>query len=275
MAETPAHASLDPSAVTRALGDRAGVYRITALAECDSSNTRLMAAAEAGAPSGSVLVADRQTAGRGRRGRTWHSSPEDSLTFSVLWRFPTDSQAPAALSLVTGLAVATALETLGARHIALKWPNDLLHDGRKLAGILIELQPGDLRSTVIGIGLNLRLPDNLPEEVAATATALDRVCPAVRGQNMRREIVLAAILDQLADTFVRYTQEGFAALRAAWCARDAYAGRPADILGEQSRQSGICVGVDNDGALLLQGPDGTTRIIAGELSLRAGTGAPT
>lgn len=275
MADTPARASLDPSAVSHALGDCASMYRITALAECDSTNTQLMAAAEAGAPSGSVLVADRQTAGRGRRGRTWHASPEDSLTFSVLWRFPADSQAPVALSLVTGLAVAAALETLGARHIALKWPNDVLHDGRKLAGILIELQPGDLRSTVIGIGLNLRLPDNLPEAVAATATALDRACSGVPRQSGRHEIVLAAILDQLADTFVRYTQTGFTALRAAWCARDAYAGRPVDILGEQSRQSGICAGVDNDGALLLQGPDGTTRIIAGELSLRAGTGAQT
>jgi BirA family biotin operon repressor/biotin-[acetyl-CoA-carboxylase] ligase len=275
MAETPARALLDPSVVTHALGDHANVYRISALAECDSTNTRLMAAAEAGASGGSVLVADRQTAGRGRRGRIWHSSPEDSLTFSVLWRFPASSEAPAALSLVTGLAVATALETLGAPAIALKWPNDVLHDGRKLAGILIELQPGDLRSTVIGIGLNLRLPDGLPEEVASTATALDRVCSGAGGKNLQREIVLAAILGQLADTFAYYSREGFAALRAAWCKRDAYAHRPVVVIGERSRQSGICVGVDNDGALLLQGPDGNTRIIAGELSLRDGTGALT
>lgn len=262
--------SLDLASVRTALGSETEYYSIVALAECDSTNSRLMAAAEAGANDGSVLVTDRQTAGRGRRGRTWHSSPDDSLTFSLLRRFPRDSEAPAALALVAGLAVARALDTLGLRKVTLKWPNDVLHEGGKLAGILIELQPGDLRSAVIGIGINLRLPPDLPEEVARLAATLDHQLP-----DIRRETVLGAVLHALSFVLRTYERHGFGALRAEWNVRDAYAGRLVEVRGENFRRSGICRGADSDGALLLEAGSATVRVIAGEVSLRTpGSGVP-
>jgi BirA family biotin operon repressor/biotin-[acetyl-CoA-carboxylase] ligase len=226
-----------------------------------------MAAAEAGAPSGTVLVAERQTAGRGRRGRSWFSAPGDSLTFSVLWRFAVTSAAPAALSLAVGLAVARACEELGGTGVGLKWPNDLLHDGRKLAGILIELVPADPRAAVIGIGLNLRLPADLPDELGASAAALDQFLPTVP----MPERVLAQLLQSLATTLDVYAEHGFAALRQDWLARDAYRGRPVRILSEfGADRHGLCAGIDADGALLLDTAAGRERLISGEISLRPG-----
>ncbi|MEK7738086.1 MAG: biotin--[acetyl-CoA-carboxylase] ligase, partial [Pseudomonadota bacterium] len=107
------------------------------LAECDSTNSRLLSLAETGAAAGSVLATERQTGGRGRRGRSWLSASGDSLTFSLLWRFQ-PNRSLSGLSLAVGVAVARALEALGVRGITLKWPNDVLLNGRKLAGVLIE-----------------------------------------------------------------------------------------------------------------------------------------
>jgi biotin-[acetyl-CoA-carboxylase] ligase BirA-like protein len=129
-------------------------FDIDVLDSCDSTNAVLLARAEAGAPSGTVVIANEQTAGRGRRGRSWFASRGDSLTFSLLWRFAPGT-APAGLSLAVGLAVAQALEKVGAGGTALKWPNDILKDGRKLGGILVELLPGAPHAAVIGIGINL------------------------------------------------------------------------------------------------------------------------
>jgi biotin-[acetyl-CoA-carboxylase] ligase BirA-like protein len=140
-------------------------FDIDVLDSCDSTNAVLLARAEAGAPSGTVVIANEQTAGRGRRGRSWFASPGDSLTFSLLWRFAPGT-APAGLSLAVGLAVAQALTDLcagvGAGDTALKWPNDILKDGRKLGGILVELLPGAPHAAVIGIGINLHLPPKCP-----------------------------------------------------------------------------------------------------------------
>ncbi|MCK9284860.1 MAG: biotin--[acetyl-CoA-carboxylase] ligase [Rhodocyclaceae bacterium] len=254
-------AVLDTVAVVAALGVAACRFDIDVVAECDSTNSRLLARAASGAASGTVLAADAQTAGRGRLGRQWASAPGDSLTFSLLWRFPPGSGAPAALSLAVGLALALGLEQLGAAGVALKWPNDLLYRERKLAGVLIELQPGDIRSAVIGIGINLRRPCSLPPGVEAAA--LNEALAAVS-----REAVLGALLQNLCTTLDRYSNGGFAALRAEWQARHAWAGRPVRISGGGSDSSGRCLGVDDDGALLLATESGMQRVVSGDVSLR-------
>ncbi|CAB1371063.1 biotin--[acetyl-CoA-carboxylase] ligase [Denitratisoma oestradiolicum] len=254
--------SFDIAAAAAALGTTACRYDIDAVAECDSSNSRLLERAAAGAPSGTVLVAERQTAGRGRRGRSWISAPADSLTFSLLWRFPHQSDAPAALSLAVGLALVRGLEALGARGIGLKWPNDLLIGDSKLAGILVELQAGELRSAVIGIGLNLRRPNGLSEDVAAAG--LDQALAALP----TREVVLAALLAALAQTLDAYGSSGFASLRNEWQARHAWQGLPVRVSGGEAAE-GLCLGVGDDGALNLDTPQGLRRILAGDVSLRA------
>ncbi|MBP8162925.1 MAG: biotin--[acetyl-CoA-carboxylase] ligase, partial [Propionivibrio sp.] len=130
---------IEPARLQALLGDASGRFDVDSLAECASTNTELLVHAERGAPSGSVLVADRQTAGRGSRGRSWLASPEASLTFSVLWRFEGGLERMSGLSLAVGVAVVEALEACGAAGVKLKWPNDILHQDAKLGGILVEL----------------------------------------------------------------------------------------------------------------------------------------
>jgi BirA family biotin operon repressor/biotin-[acetyl-CoA-carboxylase] ligase len=167
---------------------------------------------------------------------------------------------------VAGLAVAVALEKLGVAEVRLKWPNDVLIQGRKLAGILVELRPGRGRipAAVIGIGLNIALPPGVavPHQGAVAALA-----DALAGEPDRHQ-VLAAILAELQDLLDLYTLAGFAALRGAWQQRHAHAGALVRILGEGADLTGVCEGVDEDGALLLRTDQGLQRILSGEVSLR-------
>ncbi len=119
-------ALVDPVRLKPLLGPLAGRFDVDGLGLCDSTSSELLRRAEAGAPGGTVVVADEQTAGRGRRGRAWLSSAADSLTFSLLWRFPGPAGRLAGLSLAVGVALAEGLERLGATGVRLKWPNDVL-----------------------------------------------------------------------------------------------------------------------------------------------------
>lgn len=255
-----------------ALGALAGDFAIDWVAECASTNSLLVDAPPHDDGRIHVVVADRQTAGRGRRGRQWLSWDDASLTFSALWRFVPGAPAPAGLSLVVGLALARALEELGAQGVQLKWPNDVLVHGDKLAGILIDLLPGRGRppAAVIGIGLNLRLPADadIPGQTGVTdlARALEAAPPA-------RAAILAAILGELHRLLDTYSNAGFPALREAWMQRNAFAELPVRIAGESETLHGICAGVDEDGALLLRTDAGLQRILAGDVSLRPQPGA--
>jgi len=254
---------LDLDLLARALGGAACRFDADLLASCDSTNAVLLARAEAGAPSGSVVIAEAQTAGRGRRGRAWLSAPGDSLTFSLLWRF-SPGTLPAGLSLAVGLAVACGVERLGAggTAIRLKWPNDVLLDGRKLGGILIELLPGAPHAAVIGIGLNLRLPAAMPAELRAQAAALETPVDP--------NVLLAALLVELRAALESFAVAGFAGLRAAWTAHHAFENAPVRLLTDFAPpRAGICRGVDVDGALLLETDAGVERVLSGELSLRS------
>lgn len=252
----------DIAACTAALGADADAFQLMAFAECDSTNTQLMHLAEAGAASGTVIVADRQTAGRGRRERRWISAPRHSLTFSLLWRFSAGSSAPEALSLAVGFGLQRALATLEVMA-AIKWPNDILCQDKKLAGILIEVQPGNMKSAIIGVGINLRLPADMPAEIAAKAIALDALMP----QLPTREPLLAVLLTHLAATLRRYQTEGFAGLRDEWQAGHAYHGRQVRISGGEDFE-GICTGVTDQGELLINTANGLRRVICGDVSLR-------
>ena len=259
---------LDIVAVAAALGELACRFDVDIVAECDSSNARLLERAELGAPSGSVLAALRQTAGRGRRGRNWLSMPGDSLTFSLLWRFSPE-MALDGLSLAVGVAVAQALESLGIPGVALKWPNDVLLgvEQRKLAGILLELVPGPRPvAVVIGIGVNLRLPRGMPTELQRTAAALVESGLPLPPMS----VLLARLLAALSATLASFSEAGFAGLRKEWLIRHAYQGRAVRLLSDFADPlDGRCLGVDTDGALLLETAAGIQRIISGEVSLRA------
>jgi len=251
------------AAIAAKLGANARRFDIDVLPSCDSTNAALLSRAEAGAPSGTVVIAEEQTAGRGRRGRSWFASPGDSLTFSLLWRFAPGT-APAGLSLAVGVAVARALQKVGAGETALKWPNDILKDRRKLGGILIELVPGAPHAAVIGIGINLRLPSGMPEDVRAASTAI-----GTNGNAVEENDLLAALLGELLATLETFANLGFAAIRPEWMTRHAFQ----DVRVVLSTDfgppgEGICRGVDTDGALLLEVDGRIERILSGEVSLR-------
>lgn len=256
----PHSALLDLAAVVAALGARARRFDVDVVDACASTNAELMRRAEAGAPSGSALAAHRQTAGRGRMGRSWFSAPGASLTFSLLWRFAPGTL-PHGLSLAVGVALAEALEGLGVDSLRLKWPNDLLRDGRKLAGVLVELVPGTPHAAVIGIGLNLRLPAAMPDDVRAASAALDdEIEPAV---------VLATLLAALQDVLDAFAAGGFEALRARWLAHCGHLDAMVSVLSEFAPPLvGRCVGIDVDGALMIETPVGVQRVLSGEVSLR-------
>ena len=149
----------------------------------------------------------------------------------------------------------------GRTAIQLKWPNDLLRDGKKLGGVLIELLPGAPHVAVIGIGLNLRLPVALPDDLRARSAALDY--PGDPGG------LLAFILIELLAVLENFAQDGFAGLREAWLARHAFADAPIQLLSDfAAPRAGICRGVADDGALLLEVAGKIERVLSGEVSLR-------
>lgn len=258
---------IDPTRIKPLLGPLAGRFDVDSLDECDSTSSELARRAASGAPAGTVIVADRQSAGRGRRGRSWLSSPESSLTFSLLWRFAGPATRLSGLSLAVGVALAEALEGLGATQVRLKWPNDVLlqqGDGfGKLAGVLIELS-SDRRGTqaVIGIGLNLQAPEG--ELLMPAAGLADDLAPLPE-----RHPLLASLLAALAAVLDRFEAGGFAAVQSDWQRRNAWQDRPVRVIEDGMVEAeGICLGADSDGALLIETPVCLKRILSGDVSLR-------
>lgn len=270
---------LDGVELKRRLAERAPALTLELLDECESTNSYLMQRFGA-SPSGRVVACEHQSAGRGRRGNRWTSGVGASLTFSVAWRFSGGTAALAGLSLAVAVAVAEALESSGYAGIALKWPNDLLHEGRKFGGILIEVSgdPQGATGAVIGIGLNVRLPAALAGEIDRPVTDLAALPKplgagagdaAPAGTAPSRTELLALILEHLALALARYEREGFAAFRDAWLSRHAHRGRQVAIVQDgRTLTEGEALGVAGDGALLLRSVRGVEHIHSGEVSLR-------
>jgi len=248
-----------------ALGDDAPRFDVDLRQQCDSSNSVLASSPPRDDGRVAVLVCEQQTAGRGRRGRSWLAWPGGSLTFSARWRFDASAPVPAGLSLVVGLAVAQALEALEVPSLELKWPNDIQIHGRKLGGILVELsRAGAQLDAVIGVGLNLKFPIEAPVPERPDVIALADVMAAPPAL----EQVLAAVLTRLRLLLDTYAAAGFAPFVAPWNQRNAFADLPVELSGEAERIEGLCQGVDTDGALLVRTDEGVRRVLAGDVSLR-------
>lgn len=235
----------------------------------DSTNRYLMAEAVEGVPDGTVVVAEYQYAGRGRRGRVWHAAPGSSLTFSVLWRLDGGLQTTAGLSLVMGLAIVRALNCYSPHQLSLKWPNDILAHDRKLGGVLIEAQ-GDMHGSafaVVGVGLNVCMRDSQRVDIDQAVVDL-----AELGVVADRNHMLAACLNEMQCLMQDFREQGFSALRESWAALDAYADKAVSLsMPDGTTINGIDQGVDERGALRIRLVSGEVRVFSsGEVSLRPG-----
>ncbi|MES2757808.1 MAG: biotin--[acetyl-CoA-carboxylase] ligase [Pseudomonadota bacterium] len=238
---------------------------IEVVAETGSTNADLMArAARLARPT--LLIAEHQSAGRGRAGRSWLSAPGDSLTFSLAWKFDGSPQRLLGLPLAVGVALADALAALEV-PVQLKWPNDVLKDGSKLAGILIETQGAPRGGTwsVIGIGLNLSMPDQLEQRIGRSVASAPWLA------RMDRDALMAALIDALAAAMDEFAHAGFGPFRARWDALHAWRGQPVAVVDQGAvLQQGVALGVDDGGRLLLDSDGVRVAVLAGDVSLRLG-----
>lgn len=235
---------------------------VEVVAETGSTNADLLARApQLAGPL--LLVAENQTAGRGRAGRSWLSAPGSSLTFSLAWKFAGVGRMTG-LPLAVGVALAETLARLGVQ-VRLKWPNDLLKDGDKLAGILIETAAAQDGATwaVIGVGLNLVMPDELERQIGRAVAAVPWLA------RMDRDTLVAALLDGLAAALDEFARTGFAGFSARWNRLHGWQGELVTILDRgQVLHEGVAAGVDDSGRLLLDGAAGRIAVAAGDVSLR-------
>jgi len=226
------------------------------VATVDSTQRVASELAEGGAADGTVVLADTQTAGRGRRGRAWHDAPGDSLLMSVIVRPRLRAADLSKLSLAAAVAVAEAIVATTGLDARLKWPNDVLVNGRKLAGILLESRIVAEPMVVAGIGVNLR-QRTFPPELAETATSVD----LEGGRAVGREELLEGVLDALDRWRNALEREGFAPLRARWLTLADTIGRAVTV----GEHSGVAVDLAEDGALVLRQAAGLQRVFAGEV----------
>lgn len=237
--------------------------------QVDSTNARVLSNLESGSGHGQVVLAEQQTAGRGRRGRAWASPFASGISISLGWQFSGGVQLLEGLSLAVGVALARALAKFNVPDVRLKWPNDVWCRGRKLAGVLLELS-GDLTdrcAVVVGIGLNMRLPPAAAESIGQPWIDLAQVRPGIS-----RNALVAAMLDELLPMLAAYPETGFAQWRDAWLTLDQFADTEVCVQSAQQRWCGIERGVDPGGALLLE-IDGAQKVFhGGEVSLRPADG---
>jgi BirA family biotin operon repressor/biotin-[acetyl-CoA-carboxylase] ligase len=236
-------------------------YELRRVQRCGSTNSVLLS--EKGLEQPVLLLADEQTAGRGRRGRRWYSASGTGLTFSLAVTLRRPLRELAALSLVAGVAVARALHALGVVRAALKWPNDIVVDGAKLGGILVETKShgGGAIKAVIGIGINLRGAPALRARVRREVAALEQFVAVPDKARIAR-----AIGDALMESLAAFEAHGLDALRADWERLDAHAGQKLRVrLADGRILTGIASGLEPDGALRLATRGGVRAVRSGRV----------
>jgi BirA family biotin operon repressor/biotin-[acetyl-CoA-carboxylase] ligase len=243
------------------------------LEECDSTQRVARDLARAGAAEGTTVIAERQTAGRGRLGRSWHSPAGLNFYGSIVLRPPLAPGAVPQIGLVAGAAVAaTVAEDTGQRP-AIKWPNDVLLDGRKVAGILVEMdsEVERVHHVIAGIGVNLNTPRAaFPRELRDKASSL----LALTGRRVDRAAFTGRLLAALEARYGRYLSAGFSSVRSEWESYSCLTGIEVRVVSPEGELAGRVLGLDDDGALRLARPGGdVVRIVAGEVTVRDGYGS--
>ncbi len=236
----------------------------------DSTNDQLLAVRDLPAGRFDACFAEYQQAGRGRRGRHWTSPFGSGLCLSLNWAWAETPPQLGALSLVVGAAIVQSLQSLSAGGLQLKWPNDILHQGKKLGGILIELraESGGPAYVVVGVGLNTRLSQQSREALRAAGTEATDLTSALAQPPARSELA-GKLLGSLALALDEFGRSGLRPWLEHWRRADALRGQSVIVsLGEQ-RIEGISAGIDEEGALCLDCNGARRRFVSGEVSLRA------
>lgn len=256
-------AYLDPQALSM-------IARVEIHDAIDSTNRYLQQLAQQGGESGQVCLAEYQTAGKGRRGRSWVSPFGHNIYLSILWRYQDGPAAIAGLSMALGVAVAGALQDFGVTGIGLKWPNDIYWQQRKLAGILVEVSGENSGPchAVIGLGLNYYLPPHHSEIIDQPWVDLAGILgETARG---RRNELVALLLNRLMPVIAGFTLSGLPNFIEEWRCFDCMSGRAVTIFIGGQRHEGRVAGIDDNGLLLLADNEGGVRAFAsGEVSFRA------
>ena len=237
--------------------------RLEVLASVDSTNAHLLRLTADGRHNGVVCLAERQTAGRGRRGRRWVSPPGGNLYLSVLWHFDLPPRRLGNLGLTVGVAVAKALHGLGADMVGLKWPNDLLAHGRKLGGILSETGSAAPGWVVTGVGLNVAMPAEAEDKIDQPWIDLHSLLGPCD-----RNAVAAQVLNQLLPALEQVAGGRDFDWLEQWSEFDLCAGRAVVVKRPDASIEGIARGIDPDGALQVQTARGLETFASAEVSLR-------
>jgi BirA family biotin operon repressor/biotin-[acetyl-CoA-carboxylase] ligase len=246
-----------------ALADRLHIF-----AEIDSTSGFLLQL-PAHQRHGAVCIAEAQSRGRGRRGRTWQATPYRNILMSMAWRLDAGPAAITGISLAAGVAVVRALQEWGVADAGLKWPNDVVWEGRKLAGLLLDVQ-GEAAGpshVVLGLGLNVQIAE-------AEAAAIDQPWAdlySISGGTVDRNALVVLLLRHLQTMFTEFARDGLNPFRHLWQDLHCYTGRTVRILQPDRVTEGKVRGIDERGALLVVDRQGHTHTFhSGEISLRAG-----
>jgi BirA family transcriptional regulator, biotin operon repressor / biotin---[acetyl-CoA-carboxylase] ligase len=259
---------LDHEAITDLLllPVRQRVTEVELLREVDSTNARLLA--RPALPGPVVCIAELQSSGRGRRGRDWHAPFGASLCLSLAWPFSQLPKGFGGIGLVCGVAVSNALAQLGFDTVRLKWPNDLMHGGAKLGGLLVESrgEAGGQTRVVVGLGVNWRIPPGtMDERIDQPWTDL----ASLPGPLPDRSTLAATLINALVMALDEFSERGFGPFRARWQELDMLYGEEVTIEVEGQRVQGRAVGIDEDGALrVVEAGAAERRFTAGEVSVR-------
>lgn len=244
------------------------VPRIEVLEEVDSTNRHLLAQALTSTdPSGMVCLAEVQSQGRGRRGRAWVATAYRNVMLSIAWRFALGPGMVSGLSLAAGVAVVKALEVYGVQGVGLKWPNDILWNNRKLAGLLVDVhgEASGPCAVVLGIGVNCHIDGSDTRTIDQAWVDLFTMTGAVPDRNR----LVALLIRETYEMFQTFAETGFTAFQADWNRRHVYADCAVRVLQGENAIDGTVEGIDPGGALRVRTIDGDTQVFhSGDVSLR-------
>ena len=237
--------------------------KLEILETIDSTNTYLFQLAKTNAKSGHVVIAEKMTAGKGRRGRHWHAPYGRNIYLSILWEFHADPGSLAGLSLALSVAIVRALKQFGINGLNVKWPNDVLINHKKLAGILLEMlaESHDFTKVVAGIGVNVNMQEAV--EIDRSWTSIQQII----GKSASRSQIMALLINQINQAFDDFAKTGLESFISEWETFDATRGKLITLELPDKNITGYCEGITQRGELLIN-TDGRSRAISiGEVSI--------